>query len=67
MKKIKFTFLNSLKRINDFNKNKKISFITDRRVRKGNVLFLFRKRYKIVKINSLIKSNNKKMFILSIE
>ncbi|UOQ38074.1 50S ribosomal subunit protein L23 [Candidatus Vidania fulgoroideae] len=67
MKKIEFTFFSSLKRINDFNKNKKISFLTDRSVRKENVLFLLRKKYRIVKINSLIRSNNKKMFILSLE
>ncbi|UOQ33149.1 50S ribosomal subunit protein L23 [Candidatus Vidania fulgoroideae] len=67
MKKIRFKLYSSLKRVNDYNKNKKISFLTDKKVKKRNVLFFLSKKYKISKINSLIRNDNKKLFILSLE
>lgn len=66
MIKYKIMFYKSLKRINDLNKNRKFSFITNNKIKKNNIKKLFEKKYKILKINSLIfkKKKKKKLFII---
>ncbi|MGX7583137.1 hypothetical protein ACWNX6_00725 [Candidatus Vidania fulgoroideorum] len=66
MKIIKLKFLSSLKRVNDLNKNKKISFLTEKKIKKNIIKFHLKKKYKIRKVNCLKKKGGRKLFIISI-